>query len=51
MLKKSIVKTNENKKVIKLISLFATIKPMISLATYPFQVTTNYFSIIKNQVM
>ena len=39
------------KKVIRLIVLSATIKPMVSLATYPFQVITNYFSIRKNRVI
>ena len=35
------------KKVIKLIFSFATIKPIIKLATYSFQVITNYFNIRK----
>ena len=35
------------KKVKKLIFSFATIKPMINLATYSFQVITNYFNIRK----
>ena len=39
------------KKVIKLIFSFATIKPIIKLATYSFQVITNYFNIRKNRVI
>ena len=41
----------KKKKVIKLILLFATIKLIVSLATYLFQVITNYLNIKKNRVI
>ena len=48
--RKLLLKRMKMKKVIRLIFLFATIKPMVSLSTYPFHVITNYFSIRKNRV-
>ena len=45
--RKLLLKRMKMKKVIKLIFSFATIKPMINLATYSFQVITNYFNIRK----